>query len=124
MAWRGLAGAGVIQQLQLVIGLGLSAKARRAEEDHRILNLLPAEARKRLQVFGNDADQAAVGAVQKRRILIGQRRLVERNRRRVALRDRLVPCRQRFRRRRSESQIRALYRFHGRRPLLDGESSP
>ena len=57
-----------------MVGLLAPAKARRAEEDHRVLNLLAAEARQRLHVLGDDADQPPVGAVQKAGVLIGQRR--------------------------------------------------
>ena len=67
VAGRGLAGAGVIQQFERVIGLLAAAKARRAEEDHRVLNLFVAEARQRLKILGDDADQASVGAVQEMR---------------------------------------------------------
>jgi hypothetical protein len=57
VAGSGLRGAGVLQQFQLVIGLLAPAKARRAEEDHRVLNLLAPETRQRLQILGDNADQ-------------------------------------------------------------------
>jgi len=39
--------------------------ARRAEKDHRILNLLPPEARQRLNVLGDNANQASVALLRK-----------------------------------------------------------
>ena len=85
MAGRGLAGAGVVQQFELMIGLSLSAKPRRPEEDDCVLNLFPPEARQRLKILCHDADQATVGAVQERGILIGQRSLFQRYGRRIGL---------------------------------------
>jgi hypothetical protein len=60
----GLARAGVFQQLQCVTCLFATAKTRRTEENHRVLNLFSPETRERLHVLRNDADQAPVGAVQ------------------------------------------------------------
>src|SRR6185437_14901165 len=49
-------------------------KARGAEKDDRVLNLLTAEACKRLAVFGKDAENAAVRAVQKLFVLVREGR--------------------------------------------------
>ena len=81
VARRGLARAGVLQQLQFVVGLFAAAKPRRAEEHHRVLNLLPAESRQRLQILRHNPNQPPVGAVQECRVLIGQRRARQRGRR-------------------------------------------
>ena len=87
MAGSRLRGAGVFQQFQLMIGLLAPAKTRRAEEDHRVLNLLAPETRQRLQILGDNADGPPVGAVQERSVLISQRRGIERRRRAVLRND-------------------------------------
>jgi hypothetical protein len=51
-------------------------KARRAEEDDGVLDALAAEASQRLGVFGEDADEAAVGAIEEGRIFVGQQGLL------------------------------------------------
>jgi len=45
-----------------------------AEEDDRVLNLLASEAREGLAVFGEQAQNSAIRAVEKRFVLIGERR--------------------------------------------------
>ena len=89
VAGRRIDRASVFQELQGVIGLFAPAEARRAEEDHRVLNLLAAEARQRLQILRDDADGTAVGAVEERGVFKGQRRGIERWRRAVAGNDSL-----------------------------------
>ena len=76
----GTRGAGVVEQLECVVGLFPSAKARGAEEDHGVLNLLAAKTRKWLEVFRDDADQAAIGAIEEGGVLVGQRRDAKRRR--------------------------------------------
>src|SRR5271166_121759 len=49
-------------------------KAGGAEEDNRVLNLLAAEARQGFLIFGQDAEDAAVRAVEERCVLVGYRR--------------------------------------------------
>jgi len=49
-----------------------------AEEDDGVLNALAAKTRQRLRVFGKDADDAAIGRVQKGRVFVGKRRGIER----------------------------------------------
>ena len=49
-----------------------------------LLNLLAAEARQRLQILGDDADEASVGAVEKGRILVSEGCALKRRRRPVA----------------------------------------
>jgi hypothetical protein len=73
VAGRGLHGAGVFQEFQFMAGFFATVKARRAEEDDGVLNLLAAEAGERLHVLGDDADEAAIGAVEEGGVLIGQR---------------------------------------------------
>jgi hypothetical protein len=51
-----------------------SLKARRAEKDNGVLDLLPAKTRERFLIFGEDAQDAAVGAVDEGLILVGQGR--------------------------------------------------
>src|SRR4029077_2918434 len=55
-------------------GILLSLKAGGAEEDDRVLNLLTAEARQGLLIFGQDAEDAPVRAVEKGFVLVGNRR--------------------------------------------------
>src|SRR5215813_4825732 len=51
-------------------GVFLSLKAGRAEEHDRVLDLLTAEAGQRFLVFRQNAQDAAIGAAQKRFILV------------------------------------------------------
>ena len=82
MLGRGGDGAGVVEQVNRsikgAVGFFAAVKARGTEEDYGVLNAFAAETRQRLGVFSKDTDQAAVGAVEKGRILIGQRGAVER----------------------------------------------
>ena len=52
-------------------GIAVSLEAGGAEEDHGVLNLFAAEARQRFLIFGQDAQNAAVGAVEERWVLVG-----------------------------------------------------
>ncbi len=86
MAGRGLGGAGVLQQFKSMVGLFASAEAGRAEEDYCVLDLLAAEAGQGLKILGDDADDAAVGAVEECGVLVGKGSFLERLRgRRVRL---------------------------------------
>ena len=51
LAGSGLHGAGVFEKLEGMAGLFTPVKARRAEENYRVLNLLAAKARQRLQIL-------------------------------------------------------------------------
>ena len=79
-----LRGASVIQKLQRMIGLIAPTKARGAEEDHRVLDLLAAEPCQRLEKLRHNPDETPVGAVQESGVLIGQRRTLQRWRRSVS----------------------------------------
>src|SRR5271167_3403094 len=70
------------EQFELTIFLVERAKAGRAEEDYRVLNALAAEVGQRLGIFGENADDAAVGTVEEGRILVRQWRFGQRTRRR------------------------------------------
>jgi len=48
-------------------------EASGAEEHDGVLDALAAEARERLLVFGKDAQDASVGAVEEARIFVGKR---------------------------------------------------
>jgi hypothetical protein len=54
-----------------------SLKAGRTEKDNRILDLLAAKAGERLLIFGEDAEDAPVGTVEERFVLVSQRRGIE-----------------------------------------------
>src|SRR5207244_10809969 len=51
-----------------------AAKSCRAKKNHRILNLLATEARQRLAIFGQDAQNSPIRTVEKWLVLVGQRR--------------------------------------------------
>ena len=52
----------------------LTLKAGRAEEDDGVLNLFAAETGQGFLIFGQDAEDAAIGAVEERFVLVGDRR--------------------------------------------------
>ncbi len=62
---------------QILLGCVASLKAGGAEKDDRILDLFAAKAGERLLIFGQDAENASVGTVEERFVLVGQRRGVE-----------------------------------------------
>ena len=63
-----------------MVGFFASAKTGGAEEDDGVLNLLAAETGEGFKVLRNNANEAAVGAIQKFRILVGQRCAFQRSR--------------------------------------------
>ena len=70
-------GSGVVVRLkagQKIRGILATLDAGGTEEDDRVLNLLAAEAREGLAVFGEQAQNSAIRAVEKRFVLIGERR--------------------------------------------------
>jgi hypothetical protein len=79
-----LHGAGVFEKLEGMAGFFTSSKTRGAEEDNRVLNLLAAEARQRLQILRNNPYGPSVGTVEKCRILVRKRRCIELRRASVA----------------------------------------
>ncbi|HEY8997674.1 MAG TPA: hypothetical protein VIM60_07230, partial [Edaphobacter sp.] len=94
-----LLGAGIGQQLEVRGSNIESAETGGAEEDDRILDALAAEARERLLVLGHDAQNAGIGGVEEVRVLIRQRRNLQRLRsfrlcRRRRLRIFFVKCHQ------------------------------
>jgi hypothetical protein len=70
----GIVEAGMLQQLHRALRVGLGMDAGRAEEDHGVLDALPAKAGEGLVVFRQDAQQAAVGTLDKALVLVGQGR--------------------------------------------------
>ena len=70
---RGLAGTGIFEELEFAAGFVEGAEARGAEEDDGILDALAAKAGKRLRVFSEDTENAAVGTVEEGVVLVGQR---------------------------------------------------
>src|SRR5437660_9739365 len=58
---------------ELGAGILVGMKTRRAEEDHRVLNLLATETGEGFAVFRQDSENAAVGAAEERLILVGER---------------------------------------------------
>ena len=71
-----------------MIGFLAAAKTRGAEEDDCVLNLLAAKSRERLEEFGDDTDQASIGAVEEFQILIRERGRLQDRRRSIAGNDR------------------------------------
>ena len=72
-----LYGAGIIEELQSVIGLFAAMEARRTEEHNCVLNLLAAESGQGLKIFGDDANGAPFSAVQERGVFVCQRSGIE-----------------------------------------------
>ena len=72
-----LDGAGIFEQLELVTGFIEGVKASGAEEDDGVADALAAESGERLRIFGQDANDASVGAVEEGRIFVGERGTVE-----------------------------------------------
>ena len=58
---RGRGAAGVLEQLQILIGFVERAEACRAEEDDRVRDAMPPKPHQGLLVFGHDANHAPVG---------------------------------------------------------------
>ncbi len=57
----------------MLFGGVAALEARGAEKDHGVLDLLAAKAGERFLIFGEDTQNAAIGAVDEGLILVGQR---------------------------------------------------
>ena len=76
LRWGQRGRARLLQQMQAFFRLRAAVEAGRTEEDDGVLNAFPPEARQRLLVFGQDAQDAAIGAVEEFLVLVGEWRLV------------------------------------------------
>src|SRR5215467_9078301 len=65
-----------LEHMQAFFGFRPAVKPRRAEENDGVLDAFPSEASQRLLVFGKDAKNASVGAVEELLVLIRQRRAI------------------------------------------------
>ena len=63
----------IVEEFEGVVGFFAPTKTCGAEEDYGVLDVLVADARKGLHVLGDDANQASVGSVEERWILVSER---------------------------------------------------